>query len=242
MSLEGNAVAGQTLKGRINAIDILTISAYGIAVKHGFKGTEEEWLASLEANPERIKQYVNEYLEENPTTVDTTLSLEGEAAEAKAVGEALYEVRTKAEEYAHILIKAHTDRTDNPHGVTKEQVGLGNVDNTSDMDKPVSTAQAVAIADAKKAGTDAQNTANSKALKKERTATLSSSGWSSLQQTVNVDGVTADNTVIVVSAPDSYMPCLENSIRCVSQAVGKLTFQCATTPTVNVTFNILILE
>ena len=35
----------------------------------------------------------------------------------------------------------HPKQTDNPHNVTKEQVGLGNVDNTSDMDKPVSTAQ-----------------------------------------------------------------------------------------------------
>lgn len=33
----------------------------------------------------------------------------------------------------------------NPHRVTKEQVGLGNVDNTSDIDKPVSTAQQAAI-------------------------------------------------------------------------------------------------
>ena len=33
---------------------------------------------------------------------------------------------------------------------------MGNVDNTSDKDKPISTAQATAIADAKKAGTDAQ--------------------------------------------------------------------------------------
>ena len=39
---------------------------------------------------------------------------------------------------------------------TKTEVGLGNVDNTSDANKPVSTAQATAIADAKKAGTDAQ--------------------------------------------------------------------------------------
>ena len=38
----------------------------------------------------------------------------------------------------------------------KEAVGLDNIDNTSDADKPVSTAQAAAIADAKKAGTDAQ--------------------------------------------------------------------------------------
>lgn len=36
-------------------------------------------------------------------------------------------------------------RTDNPHSVTKAQVGLGNADNTSDMNKPVSTAQQAAI-------------------------------------------------------------------------------------------------
>lgn len=41
--------------------------------------------------------------------------------------------------------------------LTKSDVGLGNVDNTSDENKPVSTAQATAIADAKKAGTDAQS-------------------------------------------------------------------------------------
>lgn len=36
-------------------------------------------------------------------------------------------------------------RKDNPHNVTAEQLGLGNVDNTSDMDKPISTAQALEI-------------------------------------------------------------------------------------------------
>lgn len=50
----------------------------------------------------------------------------------------------------------HANNKSNPHGVTAAQVGLGNVDNTSDANKPVSTAQAAAIADAKKAGTDAQ--------------------------------------------------------------------------------------
>lgn len=35
----------------------------------------------------------------------------------------------------------HINNKFNPHNVTKEQVGLGNVDNTSDMDKPVSNPQ-----------------------------------------------------------------------------------------------------
>ncbi len=43
---------------------------------------------------------------------------------------------------------AHVARTDNPHSVTKSQVGLSNADNTSDVNKPVSTLQAAAIASA----------------------------------------------------------------------------------------------
>lgn len=52
---------------------------------------------------------------------------------------------------------SHKGNTSNPHSVTKTQVGLGSVDNTSDANKPVSTKQATAIADAKSAGTTAQD-------------------------------------------------------------------------------------
>ena len=37
-------------------------------------------------------------------------------------------------------LTAHINNKTNPHSVTKEQVGLGNVDNTSDINKPISTA------------------------------------------------------------------------------------------------------
>lgn len=40
---------------------------------------------------------------------------------------------------------SHLNNYNNPHQVTKAQVGLGNVDNTADSDKPVSTAQRIAI-------------------------------------------------------------------------------------------------
>ena len=46
-------------------------------------------------------------------------------------------------------ISAHKKDTDNPHNVTAAQIGLSNVNNTSDMDKPVSTAQAASIKVAK---------------------------------------------------------------------------------------------
>jgi hypothetical protein len=42
-------------------------------------------------------------------------------------------------------ISSHTSNTSNPHNVTKSQVGLGNVDNTSDANKPISTATQTAL-------------------------------------------------------------------------------------------------
>jgi hypothetical protein len=39
----------------------------------------------------------------------------------------------------------HIKDTNNPHNVTKSQIGLGNVDNTSDVNKPVSTLQQAAL-------------------------------------------------------------------------------------------------
>lgn len=40
---------------------------------------------------------------------------------------------------------SHLANTNNPHSVTKSQVGLGNVDDTSDADKPISTATKTAL-------------------------------------------------------------------------------------------------
>lgn len=67
---------------------------------------------------------------------------------------------------AHIAelgtLAGHALLTDNPHAVTKAQVGLGNVDNTSDVNKPVSTAVQAAL-DAK-AGITTQQTLTNKTI------------------------------------------------------------------------------
>jgi hypothetical protein len=39
----------------------------------------------------------------------------------------------------------HSQITGNPHGTTKADIGLGNVDNTSDLNKPISTATQTAL-------------------------------------------------------------------------------------------------
>ena len=72
----------------------------------------------------------------------------------------------EAEEELDKDLTAHIDNFSNPHQVTKSQVGLGAVDNTSDMDKPVSTAQASAI----RAAVSAEAAARETAIENEATA------------------------------------------------------------------------
>lgn len=50
-----------------------------------------------------------------------------------------------AYEAKNVNIQAHIASTANPHSVTKSQVGLANVDNTSDAAKPISTAMQAAL-------------------------------------------------------------------------------------------------
>lgn len=59
-------------------------------------------------------------------------------------------ITTASTTYATISgLNNHINNKSNPHSVTKSQIGLGNVDNTSDISKPVSTAQQNAINAAK---------------------------------------------------------------------------------------------
>jgi len=44
-----------------------------------------------------------------------------------------------------VALASHTGNKSNPHGVTKAQIGLGNASNTSDANKPVSTATQAAL-------------------------------------------------------------------------------------------------
>lgn len=64
-------------------------SAYAIAKKNGFEGTEEEWVNGLKGKD---------------ATVDATLTHEGEAADAKATGDAISAVKARQ----NILIGSET--------------------------------------------------------------------------------------------------------------------------------------
>ena len=69
-------------------------------------------------------------------------------------------------------LNSHTTNKSNPHGVTKSQIGLSNVDNTSDKEKPISTATQDAL-DTKASKSELDNVKRTYATKNEISALTS---------------------------------------------------------------------
>lgn len=79
-------------------------------------------------------------------------------------------------------LSSHIGNTSNPHSVTKAQVGLGNVDNTSDTNKPISTATQTAL----NSKVDKTTTVNGHALSGNVTVTSSDVGLSNVTNDTQV--------------------------------------------------------
>ena len=79
-----------------------------------------------------------------------------------------------------------------------------------------------------------------------RTATLTTSGWSSNSQTVSASGVVADtNAQIIYVSPankDSATAWGEAGVFCSAQGANSLTFVCDSVPSANISVNISIQE
>lgn len=73
------------------------------------------------------------------------------------------------------------------------------------------------------------------------TGTLVAADWSSSSQTINVTGVTASNNVIVAAAPASQAAYTAAGVICTAQGAGTLTFTCTSTPSTDLTVNVLII-
>lgn len=83
-------------------------------------------------------------LKYNGQAIGSVTSVNGE------IGDVIISVTSigaETPEGAQAKIDIHSNRKDNPHNVTKSQIGLGNVDDTSDINKPISTATQTALDD-----------------------------------------------------------------------------------------------
>lgn len=98
---------------------------------------------------------------------DITNALNEAKAYTDAAKTALEKLIQDSDKIIKESLDAHIGNKSNPHKVTKAQIGLGNVQNLAPADMPVSTAQAIAIADAKAAGTKAQTDLNTHANRRD---------------------------------------------------------------------------
>ena len=123
------------------------VSAYADADLSGFEQIEQRALAAKEL----ALEYANSAKGYSDLSSESSESAAAYAEQAKA--QAL-EARNYADDTAEIAMRleptlesvnSHMENTQNPHGVTAEQLGLGNVDNTSDEDKPISRSVKTAL-------------------------------------------------------------------------------------------------
>lgn len=75
-----------------------------------------------------------------------------------------------------------------------------------------------------------------------KTVSLLSSNWNNNEQTLSINGVTADSIVVVSPYPTDrdYRLYAVNHIRCVSQRDNTLTFRCSSTPTETMMVNVAV--
>lgn len=71
--------------------------------------------------------------------------------------------------------------------------------------------------------------------------TLVAKNWSSNTQTITVQGVTANNTVIVGPIPTDAQDYADAGILCTGQALNSLTFTCVDVPATDLQVNIVIM-
>lgn len=137
-------------------------------------------------------------------------------------------------------LTSHTGNKSNPHGVTKSQIGLGNVENKSSetIRSEITSANVTNALGFIPASADGGGVSIDSAH-----ITLTTSGWTAsgdtYSQTVNVSGMTATSIVLVtpdMSNGDSYS---EFGVIAVGQGSGTLTFKAYILPDVNLTVGVV---
>lgn len=72
--------------------------------------------------------------------------------------------------------------------------------------------------------------------------TLKAAGWSNNTQAVSVADMTADSAVVVSPAPESFEAYNEAECRATAQGAGTITFSCGSTPSGELTANVMIIN
>lgn len=197
------------------------LTAYGLAVKHGFMGTEEEWLESLIG---AIPLFEIGEVITLPGGSDAEVSITGTAANP-----VLNFGIPRGIDMVDALMLSGGSMHGNIAMNSNKVTGLGTPTEDGDAVPKIFL------------DTKIKKVTQDKVSKINNIAILLTTGWINNTQTVTVDGVTEDNTVIVGAEPACYTAYADNNVRCTGQGAGTLTFVCDDVPTEDLTANVLIL-
>ena len=94
-----------------------------------------------------LNKHISDYNNPHKVTKDQVGlgNVDNTSDKEKPISDATQKAIDDAIASGNTALDNHANRTDNPHKVTKDQVGLGNVDNTADTVKPVSVPQQAAL-------------------------------------------------------------------------------------------------
>ena len=101
-------------------------------VRSEFATADSALKNTIDGQISEVQNNLSQTIEENQAVISSAIS--GETLRAQ-----------KEEKKISDALNTHEKRKDNPHEVTKSQIELGNVDNTADLDKPISTATQAAL-------------------------------------------------------------------------------------------------
>lgn len=104
---------------------------------------EIDAIFEINATPSKVSELENDLDFQTADEVSASIQAESDVINSRIDNEV--ETLNGSISDVDSKIDNHISNTSNPHEVTKAQVGLGNADNTSDLDKPVSTAQQTAL-------------------------------------------------------------------------------------------------
>lgn len=244
------------------------LSAYSLAQRRGFRGSEDEWLEALKVKGDPGKSAYEYAVEAGYQGTE-----EGFAEHMGQYGKTAYEYavdggftgsvedfqRKLAGEYLPIgggkmtgsidMGGKKITNIDTPTS-EKDAVNKEYADKlkTAADDAKTAAGKAQSAADdakteagnAKNAAENARLLAEAKSSHRAVTVTLGSGKWTDNAQTVSVDGVNTERTVIVGPVPSDCKAYSEAGVYCSGHSDGTLTFSCREIPATDLKVNVAI--
>lgn len=272
------------------------LTAYGIAVKHGYRGTEEEWLTSLSAYGMAVamgyegtkEEWLQKLNDPVPViTIGEVVTLPGGSDATVTLGGTKYNPvlnfgiprgigmvdalpLTGGTMQGDINMGGYkilglSLPTGNDEAVNKEYADK--IKNTADgalqrkggtiegnilmagfrmigIPAPVANDEPASKEYTDESVKSAKEIANSKCRAVAITVTLYTAGWSSNEQAVDAENVTADEEKchVIASPVEASREAYNDAVvRCIAQGDGMLTFGCDDVPEYNLTVGVLVL-